>query len=82
MSFSGNTKVDFESDIKGNSNLHSYQTRRFNNDLNLPRVRTSWGQRTSLFQDSYDWNTLDSDIIKTKTSPLFKPKLPTLKDKP
>ena len=70
-------EIDFKFDIRRNSNVHSYQTRRIH-DLQLPRVRTDWGKHTFIFQASNDWNSLDNDIKNTKTLSLFKAKLKTL----
>ena len=50
-------EIDFKFDIRRNSSVHSYQTRR-SNDLHLPRVRTNWGKQTFIFQASKDWNNL------------------------
>ena len=54
-------EIDFQFDIRRNSSLHSYQTRR-SSDLHLPRVRTNWGKQTFIFQAFKDWNNLDNDI--------------------
>ena len=59
-------EIDFKFEMRSNSNVHSYQTRRIN-DLHLPRVRTNWSKQTFIFQSSNDWNNLDNDINNTKT---------------
>jgi len=70
-------EIDFKFDITRNSSFHSYQTRR-SNDLHLPRVRTSWGKHTFIYQASKDWNNLDNDIKNSKSLSSFKTKLKTL----
>jgi len=45
--------IDFEFDVKRNSSVHSYLTRK-SNDLYLPPVRTNWGQQTFIYQASKD----------------------------
>ena len=69
-------EIDFKFDIRRNSSFHSYQTRR-SNDLHLPRVRTSWGKQTFIYQASKDWNNLDNDIKNSKSLSSFKAKLKT-----
>ena len=64
-------EIGFKFDIRRNSSLHSYQTRR-RSDLHLPRVRTNWGKHTFFFQASKDWNNLDNDIKNSKTLSFFK----------
>ena len=70
-------EIDFKFDIRQNSSVHSYQTRR-SNYLHLPRVRTNWGKQTFVFQASKDWSNLDNDIENSKTLSFFKAKLKTL----
>ena len=69
-------EIDFKFDIRRNSSFHSYQTRR-SNDLHLPRVHTSWGKQTFIYQASKDWNNLDNDIKNSKSLSSFKAKLKT-----
>ena len=71
-------EIDYKFDIRRNSSLHSYKTRR-SNDLHLPRVRTNWGKQTFVIQASKDWNNLDKDIKNSKTLSFFKAKLKKLK---
>ena len=70
-------EIDFEFDVRCNSNFHSYLTPR-SNDLHLPRVRTNWGKQTFIYQASKDWNNLDNDIKNSKSMSLFKAKLKNL----
>ena len=39
-------EIDFEFDVRRNSNFHSYLTHS-SNDLHLPRVHTNWGKQLS-----------------------------------
>ena len=57
--------IDFEFDIRHNSDFHSYQTRK-SNDLRLPCVRTNSGKQTFIFHASKDWSSLDNDIKNNK----------------
>ena len=60
--------IDFEFDIRHNSDFHSYQTLK-SNDLRLPCVRTNWGKQTFIFHASKDWSSLDNDIKNNKKCP-------------
>ena len=70
-------EIDFKSDIRRSSSLHSYQTRR-SNELHLHRVHTNWGKQTFILQASKDWKNLDNDIQNSKSLLFFKAKLKTL----
>ena len=57
--------IDFQFDIRRNSNFHSYLTRRSN-------------EKTFISEAFKDWHNLDNDIKNIKSLSFFKAKLKNL----